>query len=112
MKRITLLAFVILSFAITSCKKKGSLTVTVTQQSAGQQAIPAVNVIVLVRSVNNSDKFYMDETSAQGVGVIRDIDAGEYKVSSQVWDGSDGLNDEKTVIIQKGKDLNISLLLQ
>lgn len=106
-----ILAFV-LCLALASCKKDGTLTVTVNKQSAGQPSELALGATVLVRSISDSTKFYMERTSNLGVATFNDVKQDSYRVSAQVWDGSAGLYDDEIVGVRTGKNSDVVLLLQ
>lgn len=112
MKVSNLIFAILFCVVLVSCKKTGSLTVTVNKQSAGQPAEIASGVTVLLRSISDSTRFYMERTSNLGLAKFDDIRQDSYRVSSQVWDGSAGLYDEDVVDVRAGTNKDVVLLLQ
>jgi hypothetical protein len=112
MKSVFILFFACCCLLICSCEKAGTITVTVKKQSTGQPIQIGDSIIVLVKNTSNTSKFYMQLTSSQGVAVFDNVDNASYRISSEMWDGSRGLYDERVVEMKNGKHLDIDLLIQ
>ncbi len=112
MKKLTILLLVSTVLLVSSCKKTGTITVTVKKQSIGQPIEIADAVTVLMVNTSDSLKFDLELSSAQGVAIFHNVENANYKISSQKWDGTKELYDQKIVEVKDGKSITVDLLLQ
>lgn len=105
----TLFLLIAFSLSVFSCKKTGSLSVTVNKQSAGQPAEIAAGALVVVK---NNERTYGADASAEGKALFDEVVPGAYTVSSEVFDGTGMLVDEELITVPKGKNVDVKLLLE
>lgn len=112
MKKILFLFAAILSLSLFSCKKTGSITVTVTKHLVGQPVEVVDSVVVLARSVKDCTKIYGADASPQGIAIISDVNNGSYEILAQRTGGGQIMVDELVANVRGGKNTDVTLVIQ